>query len=154
MVKVLIKKLSSDVKLPSYKTSGASGMDLMAYIKSPITIKPKTSELISTGLSVAFSEEYEIQIRPRSGLAAKNNISVLNTPGTIDSDYRGELKVIIYNHGSQDFIVNNNDRIAQMILTPVIKMELQETNELPESVRGEGGFGSTGKWKNHSKKVK
>jgi len=149
MVKVLIKKLSSDVKLPSYKTSGASGMDLMAYIKSPITIKPKTSELISTGLSVAFSEEYEIQIRPRSGLAAKNNISVLNTPGTIDSDYRGELKVIIYNHGSQDFIVNNNDRIAQMILTPVIKMELQETNELPESVRGEGGFGSTGKWKNH-----
>ena len=145
MVKVLIKKLSSDVKLPSYKTSGASGMDLMAYIKSPITIKPKTSELISTGLSVAFSEEYEIQIRPRSGVAAKNNISVLNTPGTIDSDYRGELKVIIYNHGSQDFIVNNNDRIAQMILTPVIKMELQETNELPESVRGEGGFGSTGK---------
>ncbi|MDC0403072.1 dUTP diphosphatase [Candidatus Pelagibacter sp.] len=145
MVKVLIKKLSSDVKLPSYKTSGASGMDLMAYIKSPITIKPKTSELISTGLSVAFSEEYEIQIRPRSGLAAKNNISVLNTPGTIDSDYRGELKVIIYNHGKQDFIVNNNDRIAQMILTPVIKMELQETNELPESVRGEGGFGSTGK---------
>ncbi|MDA9177188.1 dUTP diphosphatase [Candidatus Pelagibacter sp.] len=145
MVKVLIKKLSSDVKLPSYKTSGASGMDLMAYIKSPITIKPKTSELISTGLSVAFSEEYEIQIRPRSGLAAKNNISVLNTPGTIDSDYRGELKVIIYNHSNQDFIVNNNDRIAQMILTPVIKMELQETNELPESVRGEGGFGSTGK---------
>ncbi|MDC0944628.1 dUTP diphosphatase [Candidatus Pelagibacter sp.] len=145
MVKVLIKKLSSDVNLPSYKTSGASGMDLMAYIKSPITIKPKTSELISTGLSVAFSEEYEIQIRPRSGLAAKNNISVLNTPGTIDSDYRGELKVIIYNHGNQDFIVNNNDRIAQMILTPVIKMELQETNELPESVRGEGGFGSTGK---------
>ena len=145
MVKVLIKRLSSDVKLPSYKTSGASGMDLMAYIKSPITIKPKTSELISTGLSVAFSEEYEIQIRPRSGLAAKNNIGVLNTPGTIDSDYRGELKVIIYNHGSQDFIVNNNDRIAQMILTPVIKMELQETNELPESVRGEGGFGSTGK---------
>ena len=145
MVKVLIKKLSSDVKLPSYKTSGASGMDLMAYIKSPITIKPKTSELISTGLSVAFSEEYEIQIRPRSGLAAKNNISVLNTPGTIDSDYRGELKVIIYNHGNQDFIVNNNDRIAQMILTPVIKMELQETNELPESVRGESGFGSTGK---------
>jgi dUTP pyrophosphatase len=145
MVKILIKKLSSDVKLPSYKTSGASGMDLMAYIKSPITIKPKTSELISTGLSVAFSEEYEIQIRPRSGLAAKNNISVLNTPGTIDSDYRGELKVIIYNHGNQDFIVKSSDRIAQMILTPVIKMELLETNELPESVRGEGGFGSTGK---------
>ena len=145
MVKVLIKKLSSDVELPSYKTSGASGMDLMAHIKSPIIIKPKTSELIQTGLSVAFSEEYEIQIRPRSGLAAKNNISVLNTPGTIDSDYRGELKIIIYNHGNEDFTVNNSDRIAQMILTPVVKMELQETDELPETLRGEGGFGSTGK---------
>jgi dUTP pyrophosphatase len=145
MVKVLIKKLSSDVELPSYKTSGASGMDLMAHIKSPMIIKPKTSELIPTGLSVAFSEEYEIQIRPRSGLAAKNNISVLNTPGTIDSDYRGELKIIIYNHGNEDFTVNNSDRIAQMILTPVVKMELQETDELPETLRGEGGFGSTGK---------
>jgi len=145
MAKVLIKKLSSDVELPSYKTSGASGMDLMAHIKSPIIIKPKTSELIPTGLSVAFSEEYEIQIRPRSGLAAKNNISVLNTPGTIDSDYRGELKIIIYNHGNEDFTVNNSDRIAQMILTPVVKMELQETDELPETLRGEGGFGSTGK---------
>lgn len=145
MAKVLIKKLSPDVKLPSYKTSGASGMDLMAFIKSPITIKPKSSQLISTGLSMAFSEEYEIQIRPRSGLAAKNNISVLNTPGTIDSDYRGELKVIIYNHGNEDFIVNNNDRIAQMILTPVIKMKLQETDKLPETVRGKGGFGSTGR---------
>lgn len=154
MVKVLIKKLSSDVELPSYKTSGASGMDLMAHIKSPIIIKPKTSELIPTGLSVAFSEEYEIQIRPRSGLAAKNNISVLNTPGTIDSDYRGELKIIIYNHGNKDFTVNNSDRIAQMILTPVVKMELQETDELPETLRGEGGFGSTGKWKNHLTKVK
>jgi len=145
MVKVLIKKLSSDVELPSYKTSGASGMDLMAHIKSPIIIKPKTSELIPTGLSVAFSEEYEIQIRPRSGLAAKNNISVLNTPGTIDSDYRGELMIIIYNHGNEDFTVNNSDRIAPMILTPVVKMELQETDELPETLRGEGGFGSTGK---------
>ena len=154
MVKVLIKKLSSDIELPSYKTSGASGMDLMAHIKSPIIIKPKTSELIPTGLSVAFSEEYEIQIRPRSGLAAKNNISVLNTPGTIDSDYRGELKIIIYNHGNKDFTVNNSDRIAQMILTPVVKMELQETDELPETLRGEGGFGSTGKWKNHLTKVK
>ena len=145
MAKVLIKKLSPDVKLPSYKTSGASGMDLMAFIKSPITIKPKSSQLISTGLSMAFSEEYEIQIRPRSGLAAKNNISVLNTPGTIDSDYRGELKVIIYNHGNEDFIVNNNDRIAQMILMPVIKMKLEETDKLPETVRGKGGFGSTGR---------
>ena len=120
-------------------------MDLMAFIKSSITIKPKTSCLIPTGLSVAFSEDYEVQIRPRSGLAAKNNISVLNTPGTIDSDYRGEIKVIIYNHGNKDFPVNNGDRIAQMILTPVVKMELEEANDLPETIRGEGGFGSTGK---------
>ena len=146
MVKVLIKRLSPEVNLPSYKTSGASGMDLMAFINSSITIKPKNSCLIPTGLSMAFSEDYEIQIRPRSGLAAKNNISVLNTPGTIDSDYRGEIKVIIYNHGDKDFVINNNDRIAQMILTPVIKMELQEIDELPETIRGEGGFGSTGKW--------
>tara|TARA_B100001093_G_scaffold93914_1_gene86093 strand:+ start:294 stop:731 length:438 start_codon:yes stop_codon:yes gene_type:complete len=145
MIKVLIKKLSPDVKIPTYKTSGASGMDLMAFIKSAITIKPKTSCLIPTGLSMAFSENYEVQIRPRSGLAAKNNISVLNTPGTIDSDYRGELKVIIYNHGKENFVVNNNDRIAQMILTPVIKMELQETDKLPDTVRGDSGFGSTGK---------
>jgi len=145
MVKVLIKRLSPEVNLPSYKTSGASGMDLMAFIKSSITIKPKTSCLISTGLSMAFSEDYEVQIRPRSGLAAKNNISVLNTPGTIDSDYRGEIKVIIYNHGDRDFVINNNDRIAQMILAPVIKIELQEIDELPETMRGEGGFGSTGK---------
>ena len=90
-------------------------------------------------------KEYEIQIRPRSGLAAKNNISILNTPGTIDSDYRGEIKVIIYNHGNKDFMINNGDRIAQMILTPVVKMELEETNEFPETIRGAGGFGSTGK---------
>ena len=145
MVKVLIKKLSPEVKLPSYKTSGASGMDLMAFIKSSVTIKPKTSFLIPTGLSIAFSEDFEVQIRPRSGLAAKNNISVLNTPGTIDSDYRGELKIIVYNHGNNDFLVNNGDRIAQMILTPVVKMELEETDDLPETIRGEGGFGSTGK---------
>ena len=145
MVKVLIKKLSPEVQLPSYKTSGASGMDLMAFIKSSITIKPKTSCLIPTGLSIAFSEDYEVQIRPRSGLAAKNNISVLNTPGTIDSDYRGEIKVIIYNHGNHDFLVNNGDRIAQMILVPVVKMELEESNDLPVTIRGEGGFGSTGK---------
>ena len=145
MVKVLIKRLSSKVQLPSYKTSGASGMDLMAHIKSSITIKPKTSFLIPTGLSIAFSEDYEVQIRPRSGLAAKNNISVLNTPGTIDSDYRGEIKIIIYNHGDTDFKINNGDRIAQMVLSPVIKMQLKEANDLPETIRGEGGFGSTGK---------
>ena len=145
MVKVLIKKLSPSVQLPSYKTDGASGMDLTAFIEKPINLVPGKSCLIPTGLSVAFSEEYEIQIRPRSGLAAKNNISVLNTPGTIDSDYRGEIKVILFNHGNKNFKINNNDRIAQMILTPVIKMDLEETNELPDSIRGAGGFGSTGK---------
>ena len=145
MVKVLIKKLDPSIKLPEYKTSGASGMDLIAFLKNPINIKPKKSYLIPTGLSVAFPENYEIQIRPRSGLAAKKNISVLNTPGTIDSDYRGEIKVIIYNHGDADFEVNNGDRIAQMILTPVIKMKLEETDKLPETIRGKDGFGSTGK---------
>ena len=145
MVRVLIKKLDPKVVIPSYKTKGASGMDLMAFVKEKIVIKPQTSALIPTGLSVAFSEDYEIQIRPRSGLAAKNNISVLNTPGTIDSDYRGELKIIIFNHSKHDFVVNNNDRIAQMVLTPIAKMELEEANELPKTLRGEGGFGSTGK---------
>ena len=145
MVKVLIKKLNQSVQLPSYKTSGASGMDLMAFIEKPINLEPGKSCLVPTGLSVAFSDEYEIQIRPRSGLAAKNSISVLNPPGTIDSDYRGELKIILFNHGSKKFIINNNDRVAQMVLTPIIKMELEETNELPESIRGKGGFGSTGK---------
>ena len=145
MVRVLIKKLDPKVTLPSYKTKGASGMDLMAFLKEKIVIKPQTSALIPTGLSVAFSEDYEIQIRPRSGLAAKNNISVLNTPGTIDSDYRGELKIIIFNHSKHDFVVNNNDRVAQMVLTPIAKMELEEANELPKTLRGEGGFGSTGK---------
>ena len=145
MIKILVKKLDPAVKIPSYKTNGASGMDLIAFLKEPIKVKSKTSSLIPTGLSVAFPEEYEIQIRPRSGLAVKNNITVLNTPGTIDSDYRGEIKVILFNHGKQNFKINNNDRIAQMILIPVIKMDLEETNELPESIRGEGGFGSTGK---------
>jgi dUTP pyrophosphatase len=145
MVKVLFKKLDSSIELPSYKTDGASGMDLMAFIKEPINLKPYTSCLVPTGISVAFSDGFEIQIRPRSGLAAKNSISVLNTPGTIDSDYRGEIKVILFNHGSNDFLINNKDRIAQMVLTPVVKMELEETDDLPSTVRGDGGFGSTGK---------
>ena len=145
MAKVLIKKLASSIKLPAYKTNGASGMDLMAFTAEPIIIKPQSSSLVPTGISVAFSKEFEIQIRPRSGLAVKNNISVLNTPGTIDSDYRGEIKVILFNHGNKNFIINNNDRIAQMILIPVVKMELEETENLPETIRGHGGFGSTGK---------
>ena len=145
MAKILIKKLNPTVELPAYKSEGASGVDLMALIQEPITLKPNSSCLVPTGLAVAFSKDFEIQIRPRSGLAAKNGISVLNTPGTIDSDYRGEIKVILFNHGKSDFLINNKDRIAQMILTPVIKMEFEETDDLPESLRGEGGFGSTGK---------
>ena len=145
MVKVLIKKLDPAVEIPTYKTTGASGMDLMAFIKKPIRLTPKSSCLIPTGLTIAFSEDYEIQIRPRSGLAVKNNISVLNTPGTIDSDYRGEIKIILFNHGKEEFIVNNGDRIAQMILMPVLKAEFEEAKELPKTVRGSGGFGSTGK---------
>ena len=145
MVKVLIKRLDKAVKLPEYKSDGASGIDLMAFVKDSIKVKPQTSTLIPTGISLAFSNNYEIQIRPRSGLALRNNISVLNTPGTVDSDYRGEIKVIIYNHGNEDFIINNGDRIAQMVLSPVIKINFEETNNLPDTVRGQGGFGSTGK---------
>jgi len=145
MVKILVKKLNSRVKLPSYKTKGSSGMDLMAFLDESISIIPQKSELIPTGISIAIPENTEVQIRPRSGLAAKNNISILNTPGTIDSDYRGELKVILYNHGDREFIVNNGDRIAQMVLVPIIKATFEEVESLPETIRGEGGFGSTGK---------
>ena len=144
MARILIKKLNPAVELPVYKTNGASGMDLMAFIEEPIKIAPNSSYLIPTGLSMAFSADYEVQIRPRSGLAAKNSITILNTPGTIDSDYRGEIKIILFNHGKVDFIINNKDRVAQMILTPVVKMEFEETDDLPDTLRGEGGFGSTG----------
>ena len=145
MVKVLIKKLNSKVQLPKYKTDGSSGMDLMAFLESPVNLKPQESELIPTGISIAIPEDTEVQIRPRSGLAAKLNISVLNTPGTIDSDYRGEIKIILFNHGKEDFVINNNDRIAQMILMPIIKAEFEEVENLPKTLRGSGGFGSTGK---------
>ena len=145
MVKVLVKKLHPKVQLPSYKTEGSSGMDLMAFIESSIKIAPNTSALIPTGISLAIPKDIEIQIRPRSGLAAKSNVSVLNSPGTIDSDYRGELKIILFNHGNEEFIVNNNDRIAQMVLMPVLKMNFEEVDELPKTFRGSGGFGSTGK---------
>ena len=149
MVKVLIKKLNSSIKIPSYKTEGSSGMDLVANIEEPIKISPGNTSLIPTGIFIAIPKNFEIQIRPRSGLAAKNNISVLNTPGTIDSDYRGELKIILINLGKKDFVIKKNDRVAQMILAPVVKAEFEEVSELPETVRGEGGFGSTGKWKNN-----
>jgi dUTP pyrophosphatase len=145
MVKVLVKKLDPKVQLPSYKTKGSSGMDLIAFIKDPIKIAPNTSALIPTGISVAIPSDVEIQIRPRSGLAAKSSISVLNTPGTIDSDYRGELKIILFNHSKKEFVVRNNDRMAQMVLMPVLKIDFEEVDDLPDTLRGSGGFGSTGK---------
>jgi|TARA_B100000809_G_scaffold48087_2_gene42778 dUTP pyrophosphatase len=145
MVKVLVKKLNPNVELPKYKTEGSSGLDLMAFIDNPIKISPNTSALVPTGISVAISNDLEIQIRPRSGLAAKSSVTVLNTPGTIDSDYRGEIKIILFNHGKEDFIIKNKDRVAQMILVPIIKIEFEEVDELPNTIRGSGGFGSTGK---------
>jgi len=147
MVKVLVKKLDPNVELPKYKTEGSSGLDLMAFIDNPIKISPNTSALVPTGISVAISSDLEIQIRPRSGLAAKSSVTVLNTPGTIDSDYRGEIKIILFNHGKEDFIIKNKDRVAQMILAPIIKIEFEEVDELPNTIRGSGGFGSTGKWR-------
>ena len=145
MVKILIKKINKEVITPKYKTDGSSGVDLSAFLEKKVVIKPNSSELIPTGLQVAIPEELEIQIRPRSGLAAKESIGVLNSPGTIDSDYRGELKIILFNHGKEDFIINNGDRIAQMVLVPIVKMEFEEVDSLPNTVRGQGGFGSTGK---------
>ena len=145
MVKILIKKTNRKVITPKYKTDGSSGVDLSAFLDKEVVIKPNSSELIPTGLQVAIPEELEIQIRPRSGLAAKESIGVLNSPGTIDSDYRGELKIILFNHSNKDFIINNGDRIAQMVLVPIIKMEFEEVDNLPDTVRGQGGFGSTGK---------
>ena len=145
MVKLLIKKLHKNIILPEYKTDGSSGMDLMANVEQTVKILPGEKKIISTGVMVAIPEQYEIQIRPRSGLAAKNGISVLNTPGTIDSDYRGEIKVILINLGKDIFEIKKNDRIAQMIVCPIIKVELEEVESLPETVRGKGGFGSTDK---------
>ena len=145
MVRILVKKFDKNIKLPDYKTSGSSGMDLTAYIKNKITINPGKTAIISTGISLAIPNNYEIQIRPRSGLAAKKGISVLNTPGTIDSDYRGEIKIILINLSKKLFEVKSGDRIAQMILCPIAKGKLREVKKLPRTIRGKGGFGSTGK---------
>jgi len=144
MTEILIKRLSKEVTLPKYETDGSSGLDLAAFIDKNIEIKPGKSVIIPTGLAVAIPKNFEIQIRPRSGLAAKNQISVLNTPGTIDADYRGEIKVILINLGNKSFIVENNLRIAQMVLCPVIKAKLKEVDSLQNTKRGSGGFGSTG----------
>ena len=144
MTEILIKRLSKDVALPKYETEGSSGLDLAAYIDKQIKILPGKSEIISTGLAVAIPKNFEIQIRPRSGLAAKSQISVLNTPGTIDADYRGELKVILINLSDKVFVVEKGLRIAQMVLCPVVKAKLKEVTELENTERGSGGFGSTG----------
>ena len=145
MVKILVKKFDKNVKLPTYKTSGSSGMDLMAHLKNKKTINPGKTLIIPTGIAVTVPKNYEIQIRPRSGLAAKKGISILNTPGTVDSDYRGEIKIILINFSKKSFIVKSGDRIAQMILCPVAKGKIKEVKNLPRTVRGKGGFGSTGK---------
>ena len=145
MVKILVKKFNKNIKLPVYKTSGSSGMDLVAHIKNKITINPDKTAMIPTGISVAIPKNYEIQIRPRSGLAANKGISVLNTPGTVDSDYRGEIKVILINLSKKTFGIKSGDRIAQIVVCPVTKAEFAEVKQLPKTARGKGGFGSTGK---------
>ena len=144
MIKILIKRLSKEVSLPKYETSGSSGMDLSANIDAKINIEPGKTVVIPTGLALSIPKGFEIQIRPRSGLAAKQKISVLNTPGTIDSDYRGEIKVILINLSQESFKVEKGLRIAQMVVCPVVQAQLKEVNDLNETGRGEGGFGSTG----------
>ena len=144
MTEILIKRLSKEVTLPKYETVGSSGLDLAAFIDNNIEIQPGKSKIIPTGLSVSIPKNFEIQIRPRSGLAAKNQISVLNTPGTIDADYRGELKVILINLGDKSFIVEKGLRIAQMVLCPIVKAKLKEVESLEDTKRGLSGFGSTG----------
>ena len=144
MTKILIKRLSKEVSLPKYETSGSSGMDLSANINSDVNIKPGNSAIIPTGLAISIPKGFEVQIRPRSGLAAKQKISVLNTPGTIDADYRGEIKVILINLNDKVFTVEKGLRIAQMVVCPVVQAKLEEVSELNDTDRGKGGFGSTG----------
>ena len=144
MIEILIKKLSKNVTLPRYETEDSSGLDLAANIDEQIKILPGKSEIIPTGLAVAIPKNFEIQIRPRSGLAAKNQVSVLNTPGTIDADYRGEIKVILINLSKDSFEVEKGLRIAQMVVCPIVQAQLKEVDDLKQTERGEGGFGSTG----------
>jgi len=145
MTKVTIKcTASKGAIIPEYKTSGAAGADLCALLDSPLVIKHGKSAIIPTGLFFEIPEGYEIQVRPRSGLAAKNGVTVLNTPGTIDSDYRGEIKVILINLGENDFTVSCGDRIAQMIIAPVTQANFSICGNLSQTDRGTGGFGSTG----------
>ena len=145
-VPLKIKKLNNyKSQDPIYASEGASGFDVRAQIDHDIILKPGQRVLVPTGLAFAIPENYEIQVRPRSGLALKNAISMPNTPGTIDADYRGEVKVILINHGQEDFIIKDQERIAQFVLCPVVKAEFNWVEDLEESARGAGGFGSTGK---------
>ncbi len=144
MIKILIKRLSKEAPLPKYKTQGSSGMDLSANLKSSIKIGPGKKEIIPTGIAISVPKGFEVQIRPRSGLAAKHNITVLNSPGTIDADYRGELKIILINLGHETFKIEKGFRIAQMVLCPVVKAKFEEVDNLDDTGRGKGGFGSTG----------
>jgi len=144
MTKILIKRLSKEISLPKYETAGSSGMDLAANIAGNINIDPGKTAVIPTGLALSVPKGFEVQIRPRSGLAAKKKISVLNTPGTIDSDYRGEIKVILINQGQETFKVEKGLRIAQMVVCPVVQAQIKEVEDLSETERGKGGFGSTG----------
>lgn len=133
----------ADLPLPSYATAGAAGMDLRAA--ETLTLKPGTRALVSTGIAIALPDNHEAQVRPRSGLAVKHGVTVLNSPGTIDADYRGEIKVPLINLGTEDFIINRGDRIAQMVVAPVTMADLVEVVNLDETVRGAGGFGSSGR---------
>lgn len=146
MTVLKIKKLNNyqDLELPKYKTSGSAGMDLVAAISNDVVIKPGQTILIETGIAIALEPGYEAQIRPRSGLALKNGITVLNTPGTIDSDYRGEICVILVNHSTVDFTITRGMRIAQMIIAKYEQAEIEVVQDLDETQRGSGGFGSTG----------
>ena len=144
MTKILIKRLSKEVSLPKYETNGSSGMDLAANINANINIDPGKTAIIPTGFSLSIPKGFEVQIRPRSGLAAQKKISVLNTPGTIDADYRGEIKVILINLGQETFTVEKGLRIAQMVVCPIVQAQLKEVDDLSETERGKGGFGSTG----------
>ena len=140
-----VKKKDKSVPLPKYETIGSAGLDIRAFIASDLAIPPMGRAKIPTGLFFEIPEGYEAQIRPRSGLALKWGVTLLNSPGTIDSDYRGELEVIIINTGSESFTVKNGDRIAQMVISPVARAVISEAEQLSETERGAGGFGSTGK---------
>lgn len=146
-VPLLVRRLphGADLPLPSYATGGAAGMDLRAAVDEPLTIPPGGRALVPTGLTIAIPEGYEGQVRGRSGLAARHGVGLPNAPGTIDSDYRGEVGVILANWGSEPFTVRRGERIAQLVVAPVVRAELSEVDELPDSARGEGGFGHTGR---------